>query len=443
MLLTEKWKDVLKENELGNIDGISKSDLAMILENTEVEGVKKTLNERTESGDIAQFTPILIPLVRRAFPALLAKHIVGIQALKTPTSYIYALLYKYIGNGKTGLNPTALAQILSLENGVAVGDTLDGVTTTASGEVIYAENDGKTVLVKITNGIKFGVEDIKVNGETDASNKSLAVWSNQAQFQKVLVNYAGEYTTSQAEDLSDDMNEVGFQLDRVMVEAKSMKLKGRYTIEMLQDLKAMHGLDAEKELTELMANEVQWEIDRKVVNLVNNTVDAESDAIIGDYDGRWEIEKYRVLGIKIANISTEVGKLIRKSPANTILASAKTSIALESVGKFLIAPVENNIDTTQAGGNTLVGKLDKKYTVVTDLYNDEEYANVFYKGSNNKDALAFLGVYSGAQFIKTVDPESGQPTLILSTRIGMKENPLNPEKFGRKFSVNFTGTALA
>ena len=218
--------------------------MALMLENTKAE--EKLINERTESGDIAAFTPILVPLVRRVYPTLIANNIMGVQALKTPTAYLYALVYKYTSSSDNGIHPNAKAQILSLTSAVAVNDVLSGDDSGAAGKVLYVENNGLTALVEITNGILFIAEDINTG-----ANAVAATWTNEAQFQKVLTDYTGPYATSVAEAKKTDMNEVGFDIQRTMAEAKSRKLKGKYTLEMLQDLQAMHGIDAEKEMMNL------------------------------------------------------------------------------------------------------------------------------------------------------------------------------------------------
>jgi hypothetical protein len=435
--LTEKWNKQLISENFPSLNESQNLTMAMIMDNTDREEVQR-INERTEASDIAQFTPILIPLVRRVYPSLIANKLVGVQALKTPTAYLYALVYKYTGTSDNGINPADKAQIISVDTPVAIGDTLTGDVSTAAGEVIYVENGGLTALVKITNGILFQAESI----DTGAA-AVLATWTNEAQFQKVLTDYTGPYATSVAEDLSTDMKEVGFDIERTMVEAKSRKLKGKYTLEMYEDLKAMHGVDAAKEIMDLMSLEMNWEIDRQVVNFTNGTVNAGADANINGYSGRWEVEKYRSLGIKIANDARRVGQLIRRGSANTMLVSPKSAVALEAMGSFTISTIDSQVNSVNSGVNPNVGKFDKRYDVVVDNFNDaDEYVNVFYKGDSSKDALGFLAPYSTG-LVKTTNPESGQPAVIISNRYGLAKNPLNPENYGIKSTVNFTDTVLA
>jgi hypothetical protein len=435
--LNEKWEKELKSTKYPSINENAMGEMAMILENTKTE--EKQLNERTESGDIAAFTPILVPLVRRVYPKLIANNILGVQALKTPTAYLYALVYKYTNTSDASISPSAKAQIVSLASATTVGAVLSGDVSGAAGTVKYIENGGKTALVEITNGTLFSAENVNT-----AANAITATWTNEAQFQKVLTDYTGPYATSVAEDLRTDMKEVGFDIQRTMAEAKSRKLKGKYTLEMFEDLKAMHGLDAAQEIMSLMGLELNWEIDRQAVNFVNTTVSAGADANISGYSGRWEIEKYRSLGIKIVDDARKVGQLIRRGSANAMLVSPKVAVALEAIGSFQLATTASTVDAVNAGVNPNVGTYDKRFTVTVDNFNSgAEYVNTLYKGESAKDALGFLAPYSGATFVKTVDPESGMPAVILSTRYALVANPLNPENYGIKSTVNFSSTVLA
>jgi hypothetical protein len=412
-------------------------EMALMLENTKAE--EKAINERTESGDIAAFTPILVPLVRRVYPTLIANNIMGVQALKTPTAYLYALVYKYTSSSDSAIHPSAKAQIVTLTSAVAVNDILSGDDSGAAGKVLYVENGGLTALVEITNGILFVAEDINTG-----ANAIAATWTNEAQFQKVLTDYTGPYATSVAEGKRTDMNEVGFDIQRTMADAKARKLKGKYTLEMLQDLQAMHGIDAEKEMMNLMSLELNWEIDRQAVNYVNDLANAGADANISTYSGRWEIEKYRSLGIKISNDARKIGQLIRRGSANAMLTSPKAAVALEAIGSFQLAVTDAKIDAVNSGVNPNIGVFDKRYKTIVDNFNyGDEYINLLYKGESTKDAMAFLAPYTGASFVKTVDPESGQPAVILSTRYAMVSNPLTPQNYAIKSAVNFASTVLA
>jgi hypothetical protein len=212
---------------------------------------------------------------------------------------------------------------------------------------------------------------------------------------------------------------------------------------MFQDLKSMHGLDAEQELMDLMAMELQLEIDREVIAAVNSTATVVGDANISTYNGRWEIEKYKSLVVKMSNEAREIGRLTRRGGGNTIIVSPKVAVALEQVGSFILAPTPSNIDVNNSGIQPLVGNFNNRYKVIVDNFAEKEYATVLYRGSNNKDAGIFFAPYVAAGFTKVVDPTNGQPAVILNTRYDIVKNPLQPETYFRSFGINFSNTVLA
>lgn len=440
MYLTEKFQEVLESNKYVGLEGSSKSTMARILENQEAD---YKLSESTYSSDIAQFTPILIPLVRRVYPALIANDITGVQALTMPTGYIYAMTNRYTGTSDNTISPNNKGQILAVNDASAF--TVGGDVATAAGatgKVVYIE--GNNLLVSNTSNTIFANSDVLDNANPFSAGAAsvTATYSNQALFTKVLKNYTGPYATTVAEQMGSNMKEVGFEIERAVANAQSRKLKGKYTLETLQDMKSMHGLDAEKELMDMMAMELKLEIDRDVIAKVNSTATVVGDANISTYDGRWEVEKYRMLAIKLANEARIIGQETRKGGGNTILASGKVVTALEQLGGYIVSPVKNTIDSVMAGITPAVGTFDNRYKVVTDNFATSDYATVLYKGASNKDSGVFFAPYVGASFVKTTNPESGQPTIILSTRYDVVNNPMNPETYLRTFAVNFSSTVL-
>jgi hypothetical protein len=242
--------------------------------------------------------------------------------------------------------------------------------------------------------------------------------------------------------MGTDMKEVGFGIEKVLVEAKSRALKGKYTIEMLQDLRAMHGLDAEKEIMDLMAQELKLEIDREIVGAVNGIATATADATISTYSGRWEIEKMRMLAIRLSNEARTIGTQTRKGAGNTLLVSPRVATILENIGTFVLAPVKSGIDSVISGVSPSVGTFDGRYKVITDNFADTDYATVLYKGASNKDAGIFFAPYQGAAFQKVTDPVTGQPAVILKTRYGIVNNPMNPETYVRSMNVVTSGLSF-
>ena len=435
MLLTEKFKPILESEKFAPLSSSEQLMMAQLLENMERDEARM-LSEGTLTADIAQFTPILLPLVRRVYPNLIANEIAGVQALSTPTGYLYAMVSNYTGTSVNKISPTSKGQIVVLDDvsALTVGGAITA-TSGATGTVTYIED--KNVLVAVSGNTLF------VAGDEVGAAEVTATFSNENGFYKVLKNYTGPLATASAEALGNDMKEIGFDIKRAMAEAKSRKLKGRYSLEMMTDLKAQHGLNAEEELMSLMSMELQLELDREIIQKANDLATATPDAIISAYAGRWEIEKYRGLGIKISNEAREIGRLTRKGAGNTMIVSPKVATALEAIGSFTLAPVKGSVDGVLSGVTPSVGMFDGKFKVITDNFATSDYVNVLYKGANSKDAGMFFAPYQGASFIKTVDPTNGQPSLILSSRYDIVANPLNAETYFRSFDVNFGSTILA
>lgn len=439
MLNDKDLKMLLESTKAPMLSEADKSVMTILLNNTSAE-IDRLMNESTVAGDISQFTPIMMPLVRRVYPTLIANELLGIQPMVMPTGFIYSLVNRYTGNGKPAeQTDTAKAgQILEFANVADVptkGTAITGATSGATGSVIYTE--GKRALVKV-NGVMFQVEAL-TGGST--SNVT-AVYTNEATFKKILKNYTGSVTTAVGEKLATDMAEVGFGIEKKAVEVKTRKLKGRYTLEMYEDLKAQHGLLADEELMSLMSAELQSEIDREVVDFVNSNAVVTPNAFAPhSADGRWEIEKYRAEVIKIANEARQIGIDTKRGQANIILCSPKVVTMLEQVGSFRTAQQDSAVVQPLSGG--VAGIFDGKYKVVCDQYATNDYATLLYKGADRRDSLGFFAPYTPLSFIRVTDVESGQPALILRTRYALDTTPLNPEAYARTFGVDFANTALA
>lgn len=446
-MLTEKYQDILASEKFATLTESEKVEYAQLIDNQVKED---KLSESTLTADIAQFTPILVPMVRRVYPALIANELVGVQSLQMPTGYLYAMTNRYTGTSANPISPVGKGQILTVgdASSFAVGgdisaDTIAHGGSGATGKVVYIE--GKNILVSVTSDVYFGLESVDnatpfVAGATTVT----ASYSNQAMFTKVLKNYTGPVATSVAETLGTDMKEVGFGVDKVLAEAKSRALKGKYTLEMLQDLKAMHGLDANKEIMDLMSQELKLEIDREIITSVNDlgAQNAVADATISSYAGRWEIEKYRSLAIRLSNEARIIGTQTRKGAANKALVSPRVATILENIGTFTLAPVKSGVDSVISGVSPKIGRFDNKLDVIVDNFATTDYATVLYKGASNKDAGMFFAPYQGAAFQNVTDPVTGQPAVILKTRYAVVNNPMNPETYVRNMNVITTGLSF-
>ena len=442
-LLTEKYADLLESEKYAPLEESEKGMMASLLEAGQRE--LDSLEESTVSGDVAQFTPILIPMIRKVYPALIANDLLGMQPLSTPTGYIYSMGYRYTNDSNNPIMPTTNAQILDVDAADVVGDTITGAVSGATGVVRYVE--GTKQLVELTTpGLIFAVEGLAGGTNSTTAN---AVYSNELLFKNILKNYTGPYTTAAGEQLSTDMKEVGFDIQRKNVEAVTRKLKGKYTLEMYQDLKAQHGMLADEEIMNLMSAEIQSEMDREVLDFVNG-----NSTVLPDYfvwrdqtgvagtsnDGRWEIEKYRLAGIRFSAEAREIGRLTRRGSGNTMIASSKVVSMLDQLDGFAAAPIGSGIND---GVNVAVaGTFDRKFKVIQDVFAANDYATIMYKGADRRDGLGYFSPYSPLSFQRTVIAESGQPAIIAATRYALSTNPQNPEFYSRTMGIRFEDSIL-
>ena len=440
VLLTEKYSDLLESTKMPALAESEKSTMAIMLEN-QADEESKLLAEGTIASDVTQFTPIFMPLARRVMPALIANDLLGVQPLNTPTGFIYSLNFRYTGSGNdvndnTGgrISPIKGGQIVEVD---AIGTIAKGDVIGTNGEVIYVE--GNLVLVR-----NDSASAAIATGDTFLGATVVNTYSNELSFRKVLKSYTGSLPTNEAELLGYDMKEIGFNIVRKSIEAKSRKLKGEYSVEMYQDLKAMHGLNADEELMNMMAIEIQNEMDREIVDFVNDTAtvvpDSNPFSTLGGTGARNDIDGYRNLAIKIANESREIARKTRRGAGNIIIASPKVVTMLEQMKGYTTAPVSTTVNA-QIVGTGMVGTFDGK-KVIMDVFATSEYCTVIYKGNDRRDAIGYFAPYVPVSFTRITHEASGQPAIVLNTRYGLTSNPLSPEDYARTFAVT-VGGALA
>lgn len=438
--MNEKFKDLLESTKYAALSSSDRNAMGLLLENTDKE-LTQLITEGTLAGDVAQFTPILMPMVRRVYPTLIANELLGIQPMTMPTGFIYALTNQYIGTNNNNANPNAKAIIIEIDGATT---KVEGDTVFTDAKVLYVE--GKKVLVAT------GATAIAVGDEIETGVKVTAKYTNEASFARILKGYTGTYTTAQGEQLGKDMKEIGFSIAKKSVEAKVRALKGRYTVEMYQDLKAQHGLLADEEIMSLMSYEIQAEIDREVVDFVNANSTILPDTVFTadstDGTGRWEIEKYRREVIRISKEAAQIGIDTKRGQGNTLLVSPKVATMLEQVGKFKVADVEGGVRAPISGG--VAGIFDGRYKVIVDQYATSDYATVLYKGADRRDAMGFFAPYVPLSFQKVTNTDSGQPAIIAKTRYALDtipgvESAISNDRaktYSRSFGINFENTIL-
>tara|TARA_R110002074_G_scaffold48223_2_gene123469 strand:- start:194 stop:1534 length:1341 start_codon:yes stop_codon:yes gene_type:complete len=411
--LVEKWSPVLNEESAGSItDAHKRSVTAAVLENTEKalqeQGLQEVAANAAGAGTAAtgaadNWNPILISLVRRAMPNMMAYDVAGVQPMSGPTGLIFAMKSNY-KTTKAGVSVGDEA----LFNEAAVGFSGDSATT--------------------ANGSPSGLA-----GVTDTDGGGSIVDSGSAN-----VPYTGDaYTTAEAEGLGvsggEAFSEMGFSIEKATVTAKSRALKAEYTLELAQDLKAIHGLDAETELANILSTEILAEINREVIRTINSqakigarqanvTVKGIFD-LSSDADGRWSAEKFKGLGVQLDREANVIAKETRRGKGNFIICSSDVASALAASGMLDYAPALStnlNVDDT---GNTFAGVLNGRIRVYIDPYATSDYINVGYKGSNPYDAGVFYCPYVPLTMVRAVGENDFQPRIGFKTRYGMASNP--------------------
>ena len=415
MLLSEelqrKWQPVLEHESLPPItDPYKRAVTAALLENQE-QAIKESgesagllAEAQTATSSVDNYNPVLISLVRRSMPNLVAYDICGVQPMTGPTGLIFAMRAAYANSSVDTMNPFAAGQ-----QGPANTDITGPTLANQQSEALYWEaNTG------------FG-------GAGGAP-------VNTAAFATVSQTPAGMSTTT-AEGVTP--RDMGFNIEKVTVEAKSRALKADYSIEMAQDLKAIHGLDAETELSNILSAEILAEINREVVrNIVasakqgaqTGTANIGEFALDVDANGRWSVEKFKGLMYQIEREANAIAKETRRGKGNIVICSADVASALSMAGILDNTPAlaSNNLQVDDTG-NTFAGVLNGRFKVFIDPYhynvNGWEYATVGYRGSSAYDAGFFYCPYVPLQMVRAVDSSTFQPKIGFKTRYGLTANP--------------------
>jgi hypothetical protein len=399
--LLEKWTPVLDHPDLPKIDTFHKRrTLSVMLENQE----RSLREERTMlqeagnfAGNVANYDPILIGLVRRSMPQLMAYDILGVQPMSGPSGLIFAMKTRYGGDDGTN-SPLTREEALFNE-----ADTDYSGTGTQSGTNPFTVRAGDNTGTHMTS-----VKSAFVSGSTTAGAAEIK-----------------------------DPAEMSFSIEKMTVTAGSRALKAGYTIELQQDLKAVHGLDAEAELSNILSSEITAEINREVVRTVYNAavLGAQNCTTAGTFDldvdanGRWSVERFKGLMFQIEREANLIGQQTRRGRGNFIIVSADVASALAMAGvlDYKTAIQANlNVDDTST---TFAGTLNGKYKVYVDPYmsngdNANQFCVVGYRGTSPFDAGAFYCPYVPLQLLRAVDPTTFQPKIGFKTRYAIAGHPM-------------------
>jgi hypothetical protein len=363
-------------------------------------------------GPVAGFDPVLISLIRRSMPNLVAYDLAGVQPMSGPTGLIFAMRSRYNNqSGTEALFNEADTAFSGQDNGLnltaGISSAVAGMGTTTQ----YGSNPG--LLNPVGTGASTGAAGYNVGqGMVTGDSENL-----------------GDGTGNQ-------FNEMAFSIEKVLVEAKSRALKAEYSLELAQDLKAIHGLNAEAELANILSTEILAEINREVIRTIYKVAEqgaAANTATAGVFDldvdsnGRWSVEKFKGLLFQIERDANAIAQRTRRGKGNVIMCSADVASALSMAGVLDYTPALNanlNVDDT---GNTFAGVLLGKFRVYIDPYSANVSANQYYvvgyKGSSPYDAGLFYCPYVPLQMVRAVGENTFQPKIGFKTRYGLVANP--------------------
>jgi len=374
--LEKKWQPILESADAPAFaDNYRKSVTAVLLENQEIAARETAAqaNFLTEdqnlTGAVDRWDPVLVSLVRRAMPSLVAYDIAGVQPMTGPTGLIFAMKARYASTDSPVANQITKADDEALFN--TIDDAYSGAGSTGSGTGIATE--------------------------------------------------AAEVAQP---------SRMGFTIEKTPVTAKTRQLQAEYSMELAQDLKSVHGLDAEAELANILSTEILAEINREVIAKINT--EALHGGVSGsgafdldtDADGRWAVEKFKSLLFQIEIEANEVAKGTRRGKGNYVLASSNVASALAAAGVLDYSPAMStdlNVDDT---GNTFAGVINGRMKVYVDPYEAADYVTVGYKGSSSYDAGIFYCPYVPLTMVRAVAEDTFQPKIGFKTRYGLVSNPL-------------------
>src|SRR6056300_1252764 len=430
----KKWQPVLEHPDLPKVqDSYRRAVTATILENQEraMKEDASFLNEAAPTNStgsaVANWDPILISLVRRAMPNLIAYDIAGVQPMTGPTGLIFAMRSRY--------------------------------TSQTGNEALFDEADTDFTS---RNAAGHSTSDAGTSGITEQRGANPAILNDSP---------AGEYsrgqgmTTATAEALGDGSGnqfaEMAFSIEKSTVTARSRALKAEYTMELAQDLKAIHGLDAETELANILSAEILAEINREVVRTIyinaekgasanTGTINTTTEGIFDldtDSNGRWSVERFKGLMFQVEREANAIAQRTRRGKGNILITSSDVASALQMAGVLDYTPALNNNVNVDDTGNTFAGVLNGRFKVYIDPYSANQaaaqYFIVGYKGTSPYDAGMFYCPYVPLQMVRAVGQDTFQPKIGFKTRYGLVANPFaeTGAASGAVSAVNDAGSA--
>ena len=419
--LEKKWSPMLEDVK----DQTKKSVMAQLFENQFKESKTNSefLNEAsvttTTNSDVAKYDTVLFSMLRKSLPSMIAFDICGVQAMSSPTGLIFAMR-------PTVVNATQVGGAVEIWDQTNLHRNLSG--------------GASNILPNVPNsngGVDFS------NGPTNLENKNApftqdllqgssvnpqALQSNNPALRNTGLNTVG---IENAANLGTLTQELSFDIDKLVVTAQTRALRAGYSVELAQDMKAIHGLSAEQELINIMTSEIISDINREIINtiLYSARQGSQGATTAGVFDmdldsnGRWSVERFKGLIYQIERDANSIAQTTRRGKGNFVICSPDVASALAMTGLLDRAPPLQNTLDVDPQGNTFAGVLLGKYKIYVDPYASTDYYCVGYKGTASSDAGIFYAPYVPLQLYKTVDSDNMQPRLAFKTRYGIAVNP--------------------
>lgn len=426
----DKWMDVIEGNgkwkEFStSCPKVRRTDygaMAQLFEN-----VEKMMENTVSADGTADYSPVLISMIRRIMPALIGPQVFGTQPMNAPTGLALVQRAVFQNDSVNSVNRAnsvilTLADASAFTAGTAISSTAD------AGVGVVRHKEGNNILVQVTSGaFVVGVDVDDAATFSAAVTTVSAVYENEALFEVIFSNYSGSYTTAAGEALSTDMKEVGLRLDKVEVAAKTRKLKSKWSNELEEDVKNLWNIDVESLLSSIATDEIIMEMNREFINLIQTKATNTSAYDYSTADGRWEAEKYQNLTSAIGRSKRAIATKSKRGQGTYMIVSPAVLNALETSGRLK----DENVDPIQ---QVYAGKA-MGMDVFVDIYATDDTVYVGYKGPSEMDAGIFYCPYIPLQIRKGYGEEDGQPRAFFSTRYGLLDNPFGASNYYHSLTV--------
>lgn len=433
---------------------IAKEDMDVMVKMAQIQ--EQYINETNFTSNIATFTNKIQPLLRRVAPQLMAFDVIGVQPVSSPSSSIFMIKAQYSGTTAASANTTT-SRILEITQpdpavAIAVGDTFTSENG-AVGTVVYVNAAADKAIVNTTAGTFIAGElfDVGASYSVGANDLTVkAVYANEASFKQILPEYSGPYTTAQGEVLGAEMRQLRVRIVDQSVTLKTRKLKAEITLELIQDMKAMHGASADQEIMTFLEREIVLDMNQEIIDELKSiatVVPSVAVATSTATQGRHAMEMYSGLYDVVLNEKRKLAKKNGQGPGNVLFASSSVLTAFQRLGVFNAVNV--NASGMKRGANhsaNFAGTLEDGTKVYEDWFAEEDYAMVLYKGAQAGDNALIYSPYQPIMFVEAKSAIDFQPVLGAQTRYALTRNTLRDNEVASTYvsyiGVDFVSTPL-